>query len=323
MAEAMAPQQDTTIVLPDILVVIPTRNRPADLARCLESLTILAYRSWELLIVDQSDDDATQWLIEMYWDRLPPLTYHRTPERGLCRARNVALERAGTGIVAYIDDDCTVEPQWLAAVAAAFDRYPSATLVFGSLHAAPHDPQQVFVPAMAVVQELEIAGSFPREDFGMGASMYVWPARSAHRHRFDVHLGAGARWPAADERDYACRLVLSGESLVLTPTIHVQHYGARSRAQGAAGKLFRGYMLADGAMDMKMIRCGDIASVWRALTLIRIYTASLLSALATGRRPLGLGRLAMYVRGLAESFLLPVDRSQRRYRGIKPVARRG
>ena len=308
--------------LPDILVVIPTRNRPADLARCLESLTILAYRSWELLIVDQSDDDATQWLIEMYRDRLPPLTYHRTPERGLCRARNVALERAGTGIVAYIDDDCTVEPQWLAAVAAAFDRYPSATLVFGSLHAAPHDPQQVYVPAMAVERELEIAGSFPREDFGMGASMYVWPARSTHRHRFDVHLGAGARWPAADERDYACRLVLSGESLVLTPAIHVQHHGARSVVQGAAGKLFRGYMLADGAMDMKMIRCGDIASVWRALSLIRMYTASLLSALATGRRPLGLGRLAMYVRGLAESFAQPVDRSQRLYLTPGIVGRR-
>ena len=317
------PDQDgQSAPLPRILVVIPTRNRPTDLARCLESLTTVDYPSWELLIVDQSDDDAARRLIEACWDRLPALTYMRTPERGLCRARNIGLKRASTGIVAYLDDDCTVSAEWLTEVAATFLSHRSATLVFGSFHAVPHDPRQVFVPAVVFEREREVAGVVRHADSGMGGSMYLWPARSAHRHRFDVHLGSGTRWPAADDWDYGSRLILAGETLVLTPRARVSHHGARSLEDGAARKLSLGYALALGAMDMKMIRCGDREAVWRVLDLLRIYIINVLSALATGRRPLGLGRLAMYMRGLAESFLLPVDRVRRLYVTAKPAVRR-
>ena len=128
----------------------------------------------------------------------PPTS--RTPERGLCRARNVGLKRAGTGIVAYIDDDCTVSTAWLTEVGATFGRHPATTLIFGSVHAAPHDWREAFVPVVTFEEERAVSGSFKHADWGMGASMYLWPARSPHRHRFDVHL---ARAPAGPPRTTA------------------------------------------------------------------------------------------------------------------------
>ena len=323
MVRGTTPERDTACAaLPHILVVIPTRNRPTDLRRCLESLSLVVYPSWKLLIVDQSDDDATQQLADAYRDRLSQLTYERTEERGQCRARNVGLRQPGTGIVAYLDDDCTVSAEWLTEVAAAFCRHPSAALVFGSLHAAPHEPRDVLVPAVVFERERTVTGAFKHEEMGMGASMYLWPARSQRQRRFDVHLGTGTRWPGADEQDYAYRLILAGEPLVLTPAIRVYHHGARSLKEGAAGKLYRGYALANGAMDMKMIRIGDARSIGRVLDQIRSYLFTILAFLATGRRPLGLGALAMYVRGLAESFLMQVDQERCLYITAKQKARR-
>jgi len=318
----MSKEDAAHAVFPHILVVIPTRDRPVDLGRCLESLLQVAYPSWELLIVDQSDGDATLRMAEAYQDRLPKLTYRRTRERGPNRARNVGLRRAGAGIVAYLDDDCTIGPGWLAEVAHAFARHPAATLAFGSVYAAPHDWREQFVPVVAFEEERSVIGLFRQGDSGMGASMYLWPARSPHRHRFDVHLGPGTRWPAADDRDYACRIIRSGETIVLTPAIRVCHHGARSLTDGAARTLFRGSALADGAMDMKMIRCGDGGSVARALEWIRSYLTSVLSAFLTTGRPRGLGAVAMYMRGLVESFLLPVDRDRCLYLAPRSAARR-
>lgn len=323
MAEASLSQQDAMRAsLPHILVVIPTRDRPADLGRCLESLALVAYPSWELLIVDQSVGDASRQMAETCRDRLPKLTYERMRERGQCRGRNVGLERAGAGIVAYLDDDCTVDPGWLADVAGAFRRHPSATLVFGSVHAAPHDPEKLLIPVMLFERERVVAAATRRTEWGMGASMYLWPARSSHRHRFDVHLGPGTRWPAADDWDYAIRVALAGDPVVLTPAIRVCHHGARSLEGGAARRLVRGYAHGVGAMDMKMIRCGDMTAVWRALEQIRSYLSTFLLLLAAGKRPSGLGRLAMYVRGLAESFLLPVDQARCLYVASRHAAMR-
>ena len=316
----MSKEDAAHAVFPHILVVIPTRDRPVDLGRCLESLLQVAYPSWELLIVDQSDGDATLRMAEAYQDRLPKLTYRRTRERGPNRARNVGLRRAGAGIVAYLDDDCTIGPGWLAEVAHAFARHPAATLAFGSVYAAPHDWREQFVPVVAFEEERSVIGLFRQGDSGMGASMYLWPARSPHRHRFDVHLGPGTRWPAADDWDYAHRVIRSGGTLVLTPAIQVCHHGARSWQEGEAEKLVRGYAHAIGAMDMKMIRCGDMEATSRAVEQIRSYLSTFASLLAEGKRPSGLGKLAMYVRGLAESFLVPVDRARCLYRTVRPVS---
>jgi glycosyltransferase involved in cell wall biosynthesis len=100
-----------------LAVVIPTRNRPEDVRRCLESPAAVQYADWEVLLVDQSTDDQTRRIAREMADRLPTDLRIRT-SRGW-RARNLGVGRTRDRIV-FLDDDCTVAPDWLERVAATF-----------------------------------------------------------------------------------------------------------------------------------------------------------------------------------------------------------
>src|SRR5579871_940804 len=106
---------------PTITVAIPTCNRVHDLVRCLESISKVKYPQWNVLVIDQSDGNDTQVAVARFGDRLPHMRYCHMPVKGLTRGRNVALRSAPGEILAFIDDDCTVEPNWLLDVAAAFE----------------------------------------------------------------------------------------------------------------------------------------------------------------------------------------------------------
>jgi GT2 family glycosyltransferase len=67
--------QDATAPCRHITVIIPTRNRPNDLRRCLASLAVVRYPHWDILVVDQSDDTLTQAVSADARGALPQLTY--------------------------------------------------------------------------------------------------------------------------------------------------------------------------------------------------------------------------------------------------------
>jgi glycosyltransferase involved in cell wall biosynthesis len=98
-------------------VVVCTRQRPALLARCLESLAQVEHASYELIVVDNTSgqreveqlagDAGARYVVE--------------PREGLSRARNVGGRAAKGEIVAYLDDDALAETAWLSRHAAAFE----------------------------------------------------------------------------------------------------------------------------------------------------------------------------------------------------------
>jgi glycosyltransferase involved in cell wall biosynthesis len=109
--------------VPFISVVVPTRNRPTLLAKCLESLFAQNYPAdrWQIIVVeDGSSEGGTA--VESCRSRSPvAVEYVRIPHSGLATARNVGLERARGDIVAYLDDDALAVPEWLSTVAESLD----------------------------------------------------------------------------------------------------------------------------------------------------------------------------------------------------------
>src|SRR5690606_8162709 len=77
---------------PEVSVVVPTCGRPALLARCLEALArqSLPRDSYEVIVVEDRG------------------------RRGPAAARNRGWRRARAPIVAFTDDDCVPERDWLA-----------------------------------------------------------------------------------------------------------------------------------------------------------------------------------------------------------------
>jgi glycosyltransferase involved in cell wall biosynthesis len=117
---------------PFITIIIPTRNRSPLLTRLLESLAALRYERWEAIVVDDGSTDDTREVVERFRTRDLPLTYLWQPWSMMGAARNLALEHTRGEITAFTDDDCTVGPGWLEAIARAFAAFPEALGVQGT-----------------------------------------------------------------------------------------------------------------------------------------------------------------------------------------------
>ena len=93
-------------------MVLPTRNRAELLPRAVATVLAQRYTNWELLIVDDASTDATPEVLAGFDD--PRIRTFTGPGRGVCAARNVALEAVAGTFVAYVDDDNRMHPDWLA-----------------------------------------------------------------------------------------------------------------------------------------------------------------------------------------------------------------
>ena len=113
-----------------ITVGVITRNRAGDLAEMLDSLTRQRRAPDEVLVVDNGSTDQTQAVLETFHNRLP-LRCKFLERADIPGARNLVLENAEHEIVAFIDDDCISEPEWLAAIEAAFLRADNIGIVGG------------------------------------------------------------------------------------------------------------------------------------------------------------------------------------------------
>lgn len=110
-------------------IIIPTYNRPVLLDRCLTAIAALNYPrdDFEVIVVDDGSDPEPGDVIARHTARLAP-KYFRSHRRGPAWARNRGLREAQGEYVAFIDDDCAPEPEWLGAMDRAFARSPEAGL---------------------------------------------------------------------------------------------------------------------------------------------------------------------------------------------------
>lgn len=96
---------------PQMSVVIPTFDRPAHLSALMEKLERQTYRDFEVIVVDQSPvswHDADKcWSLS--------LRYYHTDVAGAVNARNKGAFFARGDIIAFVDDDCLPDADWLRA----------------------------------------------------------------------------------------------------------------------------------------------------------------------------------------------------------------
>jgi glucosyl-dolichyl phosphate glucuronosyltransferase len=101
----------------NVTVILCTCNRAKTLAETLESLAASQLpdpASWEVLIVDNNSTDLTREVVQSFCLRYPGrFRYLLEPKPGKCHALNSGIANAGGEVLAFVDDDVTVEPTWL------------------------------------------------------------------------------------------------------------------------------------------------------------------------------------------------------------------
>ena len=95
-------------------VVIPARDRPGYLDRCLAALG----RSYPVIVVDDGSRQAAE--IAGLCRRHGATLIRRPASGGPGPARNEGLAHVTTSLVAFLDSDCETGPEWITSLAAHF-----------------------------------------------------------------------------------------------------------------------------------------------------------------------------------------------------------
>ena len=103
-----------------ITVVVPTYQRPLDLARCLTAFKAQIRSVDELWVIVRDTDRATWQFLEDYERGNLPLQIATVSASGVIAAMNIGLESATGDIVAFTDDDAAPHPSWLQKIEAYY-----------------------------------------------------------------------------------------------------------------------------------------------------------------------------------------------------------
>src|SRR5215211_5809773 len=117
----------------NITVAIPTLDRPEALSRCLEALFEGKVLPAEIMIIDQGDYDIAQSVVRRFASELTPIIRCLQPRKGLSAARNLANAKAGYPVIAFTDDDCVPDADWLAQIERTMKSFPASAGVTGRI----------------------------------------------------------------------------------------------------------------------------------------------------------------------------------------------
>src|SRR4051812_33612575 len=107
-----------------ISVVVPTYKRPALLKRCLKALLHQKFDAseYEVIVVSDGPDPQTESLMKNLQATHRHLKFFALPgKKGPAAARNFGWLSAHGQIIAFTDDDCLPDPNWLSVICRHID----------------------------------------------------------------------------------------------------------------------------------------------------------------------------------------------------------
>ena len=289
-------------------VVICTRNRPESLVRAVTSVLADGTPAIELLIIDQSDDDASERALTAFKD--DRLRYIRAAPLGKGSALNEALRLSRGELLVCTDDDCEAAAGWVAGMVQSLVDHPTAAVVFGRVAAPAYDTTCGYIPRFEPKRSRLLTGI--REScssHGLGANMALRRHVVVTMGGFDPNVGPGSIFPSADDWDVATRAILAGwDVYIRADDAHsVLHHGYRSFAEGRS-HAWRDF-LALGGVTAKPLRAGylqaAIVPVWVFWSMA--FAPAVLDMVRL-RRP-RVSRVAAFLRGFSRGLRTPVNRT--------------
>lgn len=242
LTEAAAPELPTG--LPTVTVAVCSRDRPDDLARCLDALLQLDL-DCEVLVVDNAP--STEDTARLVRDRFPTVRYVREERPGLDWARSRAALEARGEVVAYTDDDVIVDPGWARAIAEVFADDPQVMAVTGLVLPVELDSeaQDLFERYGGFSRgfrrrwyQADLSRVQPRlgplvaaGNLGTGANMAYRRSVFSAVGSFDPALDVGTVTGGAGDHDMFFRVLKGGWRLAYEPKALVWHRHRRTMAE--------------------------------------------------------------------------------------------
>jgi GT2 family glycosyltransferase len=204
-----------------ISLVISTRNRHGFVADAVDSVLRGTDLPDEIVVIDQSDAPHPRFSAPAGGGNA--VRYVWTAGRGLSRGRNQGIRAARHDLLAFIDDDVIVEPDWLAMFKRALAASRSRSVLMGRVLEGEAELAGAFAPSVRTADAPAVYRGRVGEDVLMPNCMLVPRAAFEEVGDFDERLGAGARFPSSEDNDFGYRLLEAGYEIVYAPEVVVRH----------------------------------------------------------------------------------------------------
>jgi glycosyltransferase involved in cell wall biosynthesis len=245
---------------PAVSLLFCTRNRSAQLTGCLEYIARQnASCSWELVVVNNGSTDDTGRILSEYATKVPfPTIVLHEGTAGKSLGLNQGLRVAGGDIIALIDDDCYVAPDYIDRVLEIFAD-PKIGFAGGRVDLFdPTDyPMTIKTPTEA---DFLAPRNYVEPGWILGANMMFRRQILEAIGGFDPDFGPGARFPAGEDPDVQARASFAGWWGLYNPDVVVAHHHRRKVKDVPA--LRRIYSMGTGAYKAKFLLNADTRSVY-------------------------------------------------------------
>lgn len=200
-------------------VVVPTYERPAQLAACLRALSQLDYprERFEVLIVDDASARPPRELIESFGGAFDVKLLAQTKNAGPAAARNLGARHARGEFLAFTDDDCEPERGWLRAFDARFAEAPAQVVggrTVNSLEDNPYSETSQLI--------IDVVYAHFNRDFG-DARFFASNNFAVHAASFRDAGGFDEGFRTSEDREFCARWRSRGLGMTYEPRAVVRH----------------------------------------------------------------------------------------------------
>lgn len=233
------------IEAPFVSVIVPTHDRPEQLARCLDSLLTVEYPRYEIIVVDNAPStNETAELVQKLAQDSHIVRYVLEENPGRSWARNRGIAEAKGEILAFADDDVVVDTYWLAELVRSFSAAENVVCVTGLVLPMELDtPAQVWFEEYGGFNKGYVQRIFKhtKKDryldmplypympgrLGTGASMAFTASFLQKVNGFDPAFGGTGKSINGQDIALFLRVLLDGYTLVYQPRALLYHLHRR------------------------------------------------------------------------------------------------
>lgn len=225
-------------------VVIVTHNRKARLKKCIESIMLNHTSPKEIIVIDDSDEGKDfRELINGFRKSFSGnnFIYRRVfPKRGVSFSRNLGIRVSSGDVIAFIDDDCDANPDWIEKMIASHITHPNAASITG--YVSPKYPKNYWNRVLFKFHDIydeERKSKAKKTDFLFGANYsFKREVFSKYKIYFNDRM-----IHCSEDRYISFKLLKNNFLLLYDPSIRVYH-DFRIDVLGVFNQWFR-YGLSD------------------------------------------------------------------------------
>jgi mycofactocin system glycosyltransferase len=229
--------------LPTVQIVVPTYGRLRRTALCLDAIRQLDYPAElvDLVVVNDGHPDAAATAAEA--ERVGARLVRRSTNGGPAAARNAGARIGETSIVAFVDSDCLLPPDWLSALLpelAEPDVWAVAGRVIGLADGSTLGDYEVTRSPLDMgdlAHDLDVADG---RLFVPSANLLVSRAALGRLNGFDERLRVG------EDVDLCLRILRANGRVRFVPSVIVTHAPRTSLAAFARQRI--GYAASEALL---------------------------------------------------------------------------